>query len=64
MNESGAEINCNEPFIDSNQTWQQIKMLTSNIEESNSLQFKWNLSTLEDNYLNSLELKRIMPQVI
>jgi hypothetical protein len=48
-----------EMFIDDNETWKQLKTYTSVIDASISLQFKWNLSCLEENCLNSLNLTRI-----
>ncbi len=50
-------------YIDKNQTWQQLKSFTSITDESNSLQFKWNLSNLEQSYLDSLSLTRMSNQV-
>ena len=47
-----------EMFIDDDATWKQLIAYTSVIDASMSLQFKWNLSCLEDNCLNSLNLVR------
>jgi len=48
-----------EMFIDDDETWKQLKAYTSVIDASISLQFKWNLSCLEENCLNSLNLVRV-----
>ncbi len=45
--------------IDNDETWKQLKTYTSVTDASISLKFKWILSNLEKNYLNSLNVERV-----
>ena len=58
LNKANVE-NLNEMFIDEDEAWKQLKDYTSVIDASVSLQFKWNMSCLEENFLNSLNLSRV-----
>ena len=51
----------NNLIIETDGLWQEIQKFTTVTDASNSLQFKWCLSNLEENYLNSLNLERIIP---
>ena len=52
------DIKVNDLLIETDDLWQQIQMFTSVTDSSSSLQFKWCLSNLEENYLNALSFKR------
>ena len=51
-------------IIDSDEMWQQIQTFTTVTDASNSLQFKWCSSNLEDNYLKAISLDKINHNVI
>jgi hypothetical protein len=64
LNQSGAQDLKDEEFlIENDPTWKQMKTLTSTTDESDSLQFKWNSSCLEENYMKSMNMQRVIPQV-
>ncbi|RNA36921.1 hypothetical protein BpHYR1_037017 [Brachionus plicatilis] len=51
----------NELNIEQDATWNELKRYTTINDESLSLKFKWSLSSLEDEYLKSLNLQRQLP---
>jgi hypothetical protein len=57
--ETNSSDTFKELLIDEDDTWQQLKAYTSVIDASISLQFKWDLSYLEEKCLNSLNLDKI-----
>lgn len=50
----------NEINVDLDETWMQLKDYTSVNDASSSLKFKWLLSELENNYLNSINVNRVV----
>jgi len=64
LNQSGAQnLSYDEFIIEKDPTWMHLKVLTATTDESDSLQFRWNLSCLEENYMKSMNMHRIVPHV-
>jgi hypothetical protein len=61
--ESNRNENIELDMMSDNQIWQELLLFTSIIDMSNSLNFKWSLSDLEESYLDSLSLHRAKSQV-
>lgn len=59
QNFTKKSIETKEFIIDNNETWTELKNYTSVTDASISLKFKWILSNLEKNYLNSLNIERV-----
>lgn len=66
LNEEAGSIGdgLNELAIDCDKFWQQLITYTSVTDASASLQFKWSLSDLEDNYIKSLNLNKPQPNQV
>lgn len=59
FNDAYNDLVVNNLVIETDDLWQEIQTFTTVTDASNSLQFKWCLSNLEDNYLSALNLERI-----
>jgi hypothetical protein len=63
VNESSAN-KLRELLIDEDTVWHKLKTYTSITDESISLKFKWNRSSIEESYLKSLNLEKVLPNQV
>jgi hypothetical protein len=63
-NESLSSNSLQEMLIDENSIWRQLQTFTSITDESISLKFKWNTSSIEEHYLKALSLEKIIPNQV